>query len=336
MAKSKVRLQGGLHDQFFRENFSRPERLAEFLSLYLPPQLAERLDLTTVEILNDSFVDEELKKHQSDLLCRVFFKDGSSIFVYVLIEHKSHPVWWVALQLLRYMVRIWERIPMRKRQKLPVVFPLVFYHGKRRWTIARQFSALFDTAAAELIRPHLPDFEYFLLDLSANSKTEIKGKAELKAALTALHGIFDEAAVDWIVEIALLMQNHPEQIEMLKKVLIYFAQARDLSPANVRQALQRSVRDPKRRKEIEMNYVEQLREEGRVEGLEKGREEGREEGALRLLFRQLGRRFGTLGVKLQKEISALTLPQIEQLGEAMLDFQTRRELSAWLKQQRGQ
>jgi hypothetical protein len=31
-----------------------------------------------------------------------------------------------------------------------------------------------------------------------------------------------------------------------------------------------------------------------------------------------------------------TLPQIEQLGEAMLDFQTRRELSAWLKQQRGQ
>ncbi|MGH9801892.1 MAG: DUF4351 domain-containing protein, partial [Blastocatellia bacterium] len=141
-------------------------------------------------------------------------------------------------------------------------------------------------------------------------------------------------AIEWLVEFALLMQNEPERIEMLKKVLIYFATVRELSSADIKQVLKRGVRDPQKRKEIEMSYVEQLREEGREEGREKGREEGREEGTLNVLLRQLGRRFVPLGAGLQKRISGLTLSQLEQLGEAILDFQSRRDLNDWLKRQR--
>ncbi len=87
-----------LHDKFFRETFAQPALLTDFLRNYLPPTLAEALDWRQpVEVRNDTFVDEELREHFSDLLCRVNLKEGAALFVYVLIEHKSRPAPWVAL-----------------------------------------------------------------------------------------------------------------------------------------------------------------------------------------------------------------------------------------------
>ena len=80
-----------IHDKFFRETFAEPVMAAEFLRHYLPPDLAAALDLDRLEVLKESFVDEEFKEHFSDLLCRVPLKTGSAVFIYILIEHKSSP-----------------------------------------------------------------------------------------------------------------------------------------------------------------------------------------------------------------------------------------------------
>src|SRR5437868_11362013 len=99
----------GPHDHFFKTLLGRPEMAADFLANYLPPEVAEVLDLTAPELVKDSFVDAELQEHLSDLLYRVRLKPGGEAYVYVLFEHKSAPDAWVAFQLLRYLVRIWEQ-----------------------------------------------------------------------------------------------------------------------------------------------------------------------------------------------------------------------------------
>ncbi len=68
--------------------------------------------------------------------------------------------------------------------------------------------------------------------------------------------------------------------------------------------------------------------------LQKGRQEGRQEGkqeeALILLIRQLTRRFGEVEPQLQERVRGLSLAHLEELGEALLDFETVTDLAVWL------
>ena len=70
------------------------------------------------------------------------------------------------------------------------------------------------------------------------------------------------------------------------------------------------------------------------EGLEQGRQEGLEEGrrqeALAIVLRLLARRVGVVEPQLQEHIQELAIAQIEDLGEALLDFTSKADLVAWL------
>jgi predicted transposase YdaD len=63
-----------------------------------------------------------------------------------------------------------------------------------------------------------------------------------------------------------------------------------------------------------------------------GRQEGRQEEALALVLRLLGRRFGLIDAALESRLRRLTLPQIEALADALLDFTTVTDLEEWLNQ----
>jgi predicted transposase YdaD len=63
--------------------------------------------------------------------------------------------------------------------------------------------------------------------------------------------------------------------------------------------------------------------------LQEGREEGRQ-SELRLVMRQLTRRIGAINSQLQTKIENLSLTQLEDLGEALLDFATEEDLVNWL------
>ncbi|MBW4551844.1 MAG: DUF4351 domain-containing protein [Aphanocapsa sp. GSE-SYN-MK-11-07L] len=57
---------------------------------------------------------------------------------------------------------------------------------------------------------------------------------------------------------------------------------------------------------------------------------GRQEEGRSLILRQLTRRFGALPVELRTQIEALSLPQLEALGDALLDFSELTDLVNWL------
>lgn len=64
---------------------------------------------------------------------------------------------------------------------------------------------------------------------------------------------------------------------------------------------------------------------------EEGREEGREEGERALILRLLTRRVGELPQQVRESVETLCLEQLENLGEALLDFTSVADLQAWLK-----
>ena len=91
------------------------------------------------------------------------------------------------------------------------------------------------------------------------------------------------------------------------------------------------------RQEIEAMFlvsdIKQTRvyQEAKQEGREEGREEGRQNGEMILLIRQLSKRFGKLKDIYIENINSLNIEQLEQLGEALLDFTDINDLETWLK-----
>ncbi len=72
-------------------------------------------------------------------------------------------------------------------------------------------------------------------------------------------------------------------------------------------------------------------------GTEKGRKEGREEGIktgqIALIIRLLERRVGAVTPEVQTQIGELSIDQLENLGEALLNFNDLSDLTAWLQTQ---
>ena len=64
---------------------------------------------------------------------------------------------------------------------------------------------------------------------------------------------------------------------------------------------------------------------------QEGREEGREEGQKSLLLRLLTRKVGELSSEVRQNIDNLSIEQLENLGEALLDFSSIVDLENWLK-----
>jgi predicted transposase/invertase (TIGR01784 family) len=70
---------------------------------------------------------------------------------------------------------------------------------------------------------------------------------------------------------------------------------------------------------------------GKQEGLQLGKQEGLLRGQAALLLRQLARKFGQVSPRLKNRISKLSVVQLENLAEAIFDFETVADLNSWLK-----
>ncbi|MBC5798287.1 DUF2887 domain-containing protein [Sphaerospermopsis sp. LEGE 00249] len=85
------------------------------------------------------------------------------------------------------------------------------------------------------------------------------------------------------------------------------------------------------RQEIEAMFLVNDIKQTRV--YQEAKQEGRELEATNLLLRQLSKRFGKLTDSYIQKISNLKIAQLEDLGEALLDFRDINDLDEWLKSQ---
>ena len=173
------------HDRFFKAVFGRTEVAAEFLERYLPVEVAETLDWATLRAEKDAFLDPELAQHPADLLYAVDLRGGGTGYVHVLFEHKSYVESRINLDLLRYRVRIWEQwLNAGNTGPLPVIVPVVFYHGAAGWSVSRQFAdGVADTPA---LRDYVPHCVYHLTDLSGYRDEDLRGVVMLQAAIQSV------------------------------------------------------------------------------------------------------------------------------------------------------
>src|SRR5262245_8300368 len=134
------------HDALFKAVIGKPEHARGLLRAIVPPALAEAVDWATLELRPGSFVDAALKAQHTDLLYAASWRDGGEMLMYFLFEHLSAPPkdGLMAYRLLCYKARIWERWRAEhpKARTLPMILPIVMYHGATSWSEPRWFDAL--------------------------------------------------------------------------------------------------------------------------------------------------------------------------------------------------
>lgn len=85
------------------------------------------------------------------------------------------------------------------------------------------------------------------------------------------------------------------------------------------------------REEVREEVIQEVREEVREEVIQEVTQEIHKEKTLGLIIRQLIRRIGTVNPQLQQRIHQLSVVQLENLAEALLDFSSEADLVAWLE-----
>ncbi|WP_025321626.1 Rpn family recombination-promoting nuclease/putative transposase [Deferrisoma camini] len=274
------------HDRFFRDLFARPEAARDFVRHYLPTEVVECVDLNTLEPVPGSFVDPELREHLADAVFSVSLKDGSDAYVYVLIEHKSHPDRFAAFQVLRYIVRLWERA-LRETgvNGLPAVIPVVLYHGRSEWRAPRDVGDLVE--APEGLAAYQPRLRYELCDLGRYGDEEIRGAAILQASLLVLKHIFREdlrQALPRALGLLRELVDTASGLEAVEVLLRYVTVATDtVGPADLERAVTEALgaKGEEIMPTIAQKWIEQGMEKGLQRGLQQGLQQGLMEGQIK-------------------------------------------------------
>ena len=129
------------HDAFFRQSMEDTHTATDFFRFHLPDDIKKQIDFATLRLKSDSFVSPDLKNQYTDLLYSVKIKQQDG-YVFLLAEHKSYSDRLMALQIWSYICRILEQDYKQHKQDekilgrarkpyyFPMVFPIIFYHGR--------------------------------------------------------------------------------------------------------------------------------------------------------------------------------------------------------------
>ena len=76
--------------------------------------------------------------------------------------------------------------------------------------------------------------------------------------------------------------------------------------------------------------LQQGLEQGQQLGQQLGQQQGQQQGAVAVAVRLLHKRCGELGPEVKQRVKDLSFAQLEDMSEALFDFQTVADLKAWL------
>lgn len=334
------------HDALFKAVFSQPDHARGMLRAIVPPVMAEALDWQVLSLRPGSFVDAALTHQHTDLLYAAKWRDGKEALVYFLFEHQSSPPTegLMAYRLLSYQERIWARWRAEhpRARTLPMILPIVLYHGATTWLEPRSFDALLDVPAGvrPAVEPHLVRFTYLLHDLSEIPDEELRDGARWTAlarlaALCLKHARTAEDIIELIDHSKAVVREvaaAPNGLQALAQVMRYILEVSEqVTPEALQALLEREI-GPQAKDTI-VTAGQQLIQQGLQQGLEQGRqlgvEQGRQQGVQELLVRLLRQRFGAqVDLQVEQRIGTASVEQVEAWSIRVLSAASLAELFA--------
>lgn len=257
------------HDAVFK-SFSGIRIPREILDIHLPSSLRQLCELETLRLESASFIEEDLRACYSDVLWSLKTTAGEG-YIYVVIEHQSSPDAHMAFRLMRYAIAAMQRHLDAGHKRLPLVIPMLFYHGIATpypyslcwldgFTHPAHARGLYATAFPLVDITVIPDDE--IVQHRRVALLEFMQKHIRQRDLTGL--------VEQLIVILVKEYTNDGQLKTLFNYLVYSGDA----PRFGRFIRELAWRAPQHHKEGLMTIAERLQEVGRRKGKLEGRREG--------------------------------------------------------------
>ena len=316
-------------------------------------ELVDLIDFNQLSQLNRSFIADNLREQESDILFSVPFKRESGIdelVIYVLIEHQSTVDVAMGFRVLFYMTQIWDAQRRewelnnisKSKWRLRPILPIVFYSGDRSWNSPLTLGAMMDIPS--VLSQFVPKFDTLFLSVKDTDVTDLtKTDHPFGWLLTVLQkeGASKDRIVDALVEaMSHLNTLDPEQSEQRRRAINYLLLLiLHRRPTKEHQELIKLVDRHIHEMEVETmaksmadvlreQGIEQGKAEGKAEGIEQGIEQGKIRAKQEAVIKLLQFRFNDIPKMVTDQVTSIQdLSRLDLLFEEVWEADTLDEIN---------
>jgi predicted transposase/invertase (TIGR01784 family) len=304
------------HDNSYKLLFSHQEMVTDLLKGFVKGAWVEQCDFSSLEKMSGSYVSDDLRDREDDLIWRVKGGDGW-LYVYLLLEFQSTVDHFMAVRIQGYLALLYQDIirtqKLKAGDKLPPVLPIVLYNGKHRWQAPVHLNQLIHPAPLGL-EQYRPKLGYLLLDEGRFGHDELGSLKNLVAALFQLENSrTDQDLLEVVAHLKDWLKS-PEQTSLRRAFAVWFN--RVLLPRKAPGTHFTEFTDLQEVHTMLAETVEQWTRDWEKQGMEKGMEKGIQKGEMKLFLIALDSKFGIV-----------TQPQHDIIGAA-----TPGQIEVWMKQ----
>ena len=323
-----------IHDKFCKKIFSEKNNIQDFFKIALPEEVKNVIDLKDVSFDNTSHVSDELSEYFSDLVINASLKpvdkesanQNNQADIYILFEHKSFVgnKAEVFLQLFKYMLSMWQK-DVSAGNPLRIIFPLIFYHGKDKWTIPYDFRSIFKVT--DSIKKYLLDFQYLFYNVREQDYINAKNKILeqnrlLRVCLFLLQLNRNLSLIDFYHIFTQIRKFNLEKDELEISLRYIF----ELTDADKKALMEFLKEKGINEEELMPSLLQKEFLDGKMEGKLEGISQGELQMQQTILIRQLSKKFG---LQRPEEEFIRKVSCFERLGNAsdtILFAQTKEEV----------
>ncbi|EOD8957011.1 Rpn family recombination-promoting nuclease/putative transposase [Providencia stuartii] len=262
------------HDAAFKGFMAQIENAKDFFHFHLPEHIHALCDFETLTLTNSSFIDKQLRSRLSDVLYSVQTTEGEG-YIYLLVEHQSSPDKLMAWRLMHYAFLAMNQHLQQGHKNLPLVVPVLFYHGENSpYPYSQLWTDCFPLAD---VANNLYTRSFPLVDVTVIDDNEIVNYRKVAIMELAMkHKHLREESEHVISLLAQALNNHYNTDSDVITILNYLFFTMDAE--NVEKIVQQLSEKTEKHQEVIMNIAQRLQDKGVKAGWEKGHQQGLEEG----------------------------------------------------------
>lgn len=318
------------HDNLFKSAMTDLRVARDFFEHHLPPAVLAAIDLNTLKLSPNTYVDITLSDSASDVLYQVSIAEKQA-YLYLLCEHQSSVDPLMPFRLWQYIVGIWsDHIKQSKKKKdqpkqkvsLPLVIPMVFYHGPGPYTGPRHIRSLLEGPSElieQLLGPlHLIDTH----DLADEDLREQKWAGIMTFVMKHIYVRDIAVLLEPLIALFNQLAREPGSTEYRATLLHYLVNTGDTAEPEVFvQAIAEGLSASKG--EATMTIASRLIDigiqKGVQQGVQQGVKQGQRRGEFQFLLSLLERKFGSIPAFYRARIKQASSEQLLAWGTRLLE-----------------
>ncbi len=272
------------HDTGYKYLLSSKKAFMELIKSFIKTGWAEQVDETSLVRVDKTFILQDFKNQEADVIYQARLKDKDVIF-YVLLELQSSVDFLIPYRLLLYMTEVWrdlfKNVPRketeRKDFRLPVIVPIVLYNNKAKWSVPLDFKGIL--ADSDLFGRQIVDFQYILINVHSYDEKQLLDLSSLISSVFLVDQAGDlEEIIERLKKLTVTVKQLDEEEFILFKNWTERILTRNIEPEEKKEVA--SILKETRPEEVEqmISNVERVLKKTYKDAEKKGIEQGKEQG----------------------------------------------------------